>query len=661
MQRHRRLAQHLGLLAAYCALSLAYFGSEHSPSAYLFGSGTDPFSFVWALAWWPWAIAHHTNPFVTKLLWYPTGLNLTWASSVPALAILGWPITAIWGAVTTFNVMTLLAPALGAWSAYLLAKRLTDDAFASAIGGYLYGFSAYEGGHILGHLNLDITVVPPLLILLSIERVTGERGRRSYCFLLAAALILQFGISTEMFATSCVFGAFVWAVLLPAVPPTIRRRMFLLPLDIAIAVAVVVVVVSPYLFYVLDGVKNLPPVINSPEAFSSDLLNLLVPTETTRLGRSVFLSISSRFPGNGAETDAYLGAPLLIIVIAFVVRNRRGRYAIPLLVVLVATIVSSLGPFLWVNGVQTHLPLPWKFTDHVPFLRSALPGRFALYVSLAAAVIAALWIAEWGSLRGRITRLAAGLVACAFLIPNPDAYHWIPVPFVPFFSPKTIATHLAKRENILLLPFGFTGPDMIWQWQAAFHFTQSGGYFGMTPPAEAHWPIVGRLPWGDPGPDFRNELLSFCVTHGIHHIVAGPGTQQRLLDALRSLGWPQESIEGVSLFTVPAGAQPSYYRIFGDYWGGTGWNWMGRTITIETVGHPLLLDLMGHAFGPSRSQIVVTEGESRQTLALSDGQVRTIAIPATGTIVIQSQSTFVPDALSHNGDTRALSILIRIR
>ncbi len=143
MRKYRHVSQALCLLIVYVILSLAYFGTRQDISTHLFGSGTDPFSFIWVLEWWPWAIAHHLNPFVLKLIWYPEGLNLTWSTGVPALAFLGFPITALWNAVATFNVLTLSAPALGALCAYLLAKRLTGDVFASAVGGYIYGFCAY--------------------------------------------------------------------------------------------------------------------------------------------------------------------------------------------------------------------------------------------------------------------------------------------------------------------------------------------------------------------------------------------------------------------------------------------------------------------------------------------------------------------------------------
>ena len=72
----------------YLAVSFAYFGVPvlHHFRRDLVGGGSDPQLFVWSLGWWPHAVLHGQNPFVTHLLWAPHGSNLAWATSVPGLA-----------------------------------------------------------------------------------------------------------------------------------------------------------------------------------------------------------------------------------------------------------------------------------------------------------------------------------------------------------------------------------------------------------------------------------------------------------------------------------------------------------------------------------------------------------------------------------------------
>ena len=150
------------------------------------GIGNDPHIFIWCLNWWPWAITHRLKPFVSHYIWYPHGYNLTWVTSVPAAALLMWPLTWLANPVVSFNVLSLLAPALSAWTAFLLARYLTRDTFSSFIGGYLFGFSSYELGQLLGHLHTNLIFVVPLLLLFVVQRVKGDLSRPR--FLAAAGL-----------------------------------------------------------------------------------------------------------------------------------------------------------------------------------------------------------------------------------------------------------------------------------------------------------------------------------------------------------------------------------------------------------------------------------------------------------------------------------------
>ncbi|MGH7815037.1 MAG: hypothetical protein ACREQI_13685 [Candidatus Binataceae bacterium] len=39
--------------------------------------GADPSLFMWNLVWWPYALIHRLNPFYTRFIWAPIGINLT--------------------------------------------------------------------------------------------------------------------------------------------------------------------------------------------------------------------------------------------------------------------------------------------------------------------------------------------------------------------------------------------------------------------------------------------------------------------------------------------------------------------------------------------------------------------------------------------------------
>ncbi|HQT47757.1 MAG TPA: hypothetical protein PLY97_11090, partial [Acidocella sp.] len=50
---------HVGALALYAVLSLGLIDRGVSITRKLSGQGSDPFAYVWSLAWWPWALGHH--------------------------------------------------------------------------------------------------------------------------------------------------------------------------------------------------------------------------------------------------------------------------------------------------------------------------------------------------------------------------------------------------------------------------------------------------------------------------------------------------------------------------------------------------------------------------------------------------------------------------
>src|SRR5690348_7665275 len=84
-------------------LSFLYFGlpiAAH-PRRMVIGSVNDPKLFAWMFAWWPHAIVHGENPLVTHVIWAPSGYDLVWATSIPALALAFWPLTALAGPIVT--------------------------------------------------------------------------------------------------------------------------------------------------------------------------------------------------------------------------------------------------------------------------------------------------------------------------------------------------------------------------------------------------------------------------------------------------------------------------------------------------------------------------------------------------------------------------------
>lgn len=161
------------------------------------GSG-DPALFMWGLSWWPHAIAHGLNPFVSHYLWTPTGVNTAQDTLIPTAAFAMAPFTELLGPIFSYNALSIASPALSALTAYLLCRRLVGRELPAVAGGYLFGFSSYEFAQLMGHMHLVTIFLIPVMVHVALRRVDREISRRVYVVVMALLLILQAGLSTEL-------------------------------------------------------------------------------------------------------------------------------------------------------------------------------------------------------------------------------------------------------------------------------------------------------------------------------------------------------------------------------------------------------------------------------------------------------------------------------
>jgi hypothetical protein len=275
-------------MASYQAASILWFGlpviHDFSHSYIGMQGSADPGLHIWCLAWWPYAISHHLNPFITKAVWAPTGFNLAWATSIPFAALISAPITQLWGPVTAYNVLCLAAPALAAWCAFILCRHLCDSFFPSLAGGYLFGFSPYVLGHLLGHLSLILIFPVPLAIYLFALRVEGQLSPLAFTLLLAIMAIVQFLCSTELFAASVFFGAIVMLIAMLTTRPAMRKPLLETSALAVLGLTVAAIPLTPFLYYAffVDFIRG---ALFFPGMFASDLLAFVIPPPTLLIAR----------------------------------------------------------------------------------------------------------------------------------------------------------------------------------------------------------------------------------------------------------------------------------------------------------------------------------------------------------------------------------------
>jgi hypothetical protein len=555
--RRPRLAAmliYLGLSAILLARAVA----PHFTTIYL-GRGIDQAFLIWCLVWWPHAIAHHLNPFITRLIFAPSGFNLTWSTSIPLLSLLAFPLTATIGPIATFNLLCVACPALTAWTAFLLCHSLTGRFGPSILGGYIFGFSSYMLAHLYGgHVNLLAVFLIPLTVYLVLARLQGRVGRRTFTLGLLALVIAQFLITVEVLATMTIFGAIALVAAWAMGERDLRQRVEALAAPIFFAYLGMAIVVSPYLYYLFAGFRPTP--IYSTSRHSTDLLNFMVPTRTVALGSAfaLFRRASACFTSDIAEQAGYIGLPLLAIAIWFTLERRRSLEARLLGLMLAVTAVAAMGPWLHVAG-NSFFKLPWLLLQRAPLIDQALPLRFTVYLFLTLAVLAASWMAAQE--RGATTRAIGGALIFVSLFPNPSAHVWAETnsvaPAPEFFTAAMYRRYLVPGEIVATLPYAWGEADacMLWQALSGMYFRLAGGYPPLSPGSFLRWPIVRSSNQLATIPDPADQWKAFAASHEVTAVLVGnngmPDYFPSIDPIVSALGVPTVAAGGVTLYRVP--------------------------------------------------------------------------------------------------------------
>jgi len=479
----RRSRQGAVAFLLYAAASAVLLVPALAGGTYV-GLKVDPQIFIWSFAWWPHAIAHGENPVVTHAIWAPDGIDLAWTTSVPGLALLFSPLTALAGPVASFNVASILMPALAAWTAFLLCRHLTGSFWPSLAGGYLFGFSSYELGQLQEHLFLTAVFLLPLFALVVLRFVEGELTPRGLAWRFGLLTAAQLTISTEvaLTATLALAAALVLAF---AVAPAWRRRVAQAVPALVAGYAIAAVVVAPLAYYWASDFKSdrVNPI--SPDYYALDWLNVVVPTDVTGIGHWWTGSVTQRFLAGTTESGGYLGVPLLAIFAWFAWRRRRSAAGRFLVAAFVVTLIAASGSWLRVGGHRV-ITLPWEHVVYLPLVKNVLPVRLTVFLGLAVAVAAALWAAS--PTIGVGVRIGLAALAVLFVAPNYAGAWAVNVAEPSFVTQRLYETCIRRGENVAVFPFSRHGNSMLWQAQAGYWFRQAGGYVAPLPPASFQSP-----------------------------------------------------------------------------------------------------------------------------------------------------------------------------
>ncbi len=349
----------------------------------------DPSLFQWFLAWPAHALATGHSLVFSRDLFHPQGINLLANTSVLALGVPLAPVTWLGGPVLTQNVALLLAGPVAVLGMDLLLRRVTTSLLARGVLSLLYGFCPYVIASLaVSHLMTAWIGVLPFVALGAVDALGEDRGRaRRGQVLLAAALVVQFFVSTELLllgALVCVVVLFVLAVsalLARRVPEAARRTVRRLAPPLGVAV---VLLAAPGA-YALWGPRSLKGNIwgagFNPDTGGSSFLDLVRP----HLVAARLTSLSG-YAGPPVVQLPLLGWGLLAVTAAIGVWRWRDAVSRVATLTVGACVVLALSP-LYVSWA------PWQWIGRLPLLQNVLQFRITVFALFAAIVVVARGVA----------------------------------------------------------------------------------------------------------------------------------------------------------------------------------------------------------------------------------------------------------------------------
>jgi hypothetical protein len=544
--RHQAVAA----FSLYAAISIVYFGGRqvllHLATANVGLPGwSDSTIFMWSLAWWPHAVLHGLNPFFTDALFAPDRVDLGGVTAVPLAALVSAPITLLFGPIVSYNLLMLASPTLAAFFAFLLCRYITRSFAASLVGGYVFGFSTYMLGQMLGHLHLVLIFPIPAAVHLTLRLIDGRIGERRFIALMALCFATLFLCSSELTFTFVPLGFVALAVGFIFVPAA-RERLSAAGKLILVAGVAAVLVTSPFIYYGLKGNIQFQPTDNS----GADGLGFFIPTSLVRLGRKYFAALAnaSNTSGSLAEDATYLGLPLALIVARYTITRWRMASTRILVVTLAVVVVLLFGARLHIAGYPT-IPLPWKLIDY-SLVRNVVPSRLGLYVFLIVGVILAMWLSQPRAGRWGVAKWAVAVVSIACLAPNISGGFWRGrEPNSAFFTTQEYRKVLRPGETVLALPFGQFGTGMLWQAETGMWFRLAGGFVNPVYPADytADPLFPALMEKVTPNPD---TLRSFLARRHVGAVIVNPASAPQWLGPLAQLGLKPMSFGGILVYNV---------------------------------------------------------------------------------------------------------------
>jgi hypothetical protein len=439
----------------------------------------------WFMRYSAEAISHfHLPALVTSAMNAPHSVNLMWNTSLLLPGVIMSPVTLLAGPQVSLNLLLFIAFAGSAASMYFVLRRWGASILPAFLGGGLYGFSPAMIGSGIGHYHLVLAIVPPLMIDALLRIVTGRGSVVRGGIWLGVLAAAQLFIGEEALIDTCIAGGVLLVVLIVNRPSGVladaRRKL----IGLGLATVVALILCGRALWVQFHGVSLGQGGAYNIVSHNGKMTHLytipyawVVPSSRLLVHTYESAKIANSYPQPSPEYLAYLGIPLIIVLLAAGIYLWRNVYIrVAFLTFLLLEVLSLGGQRI---GPYPGKLLPWYWLGSLPVLKSVLPDRLSILADGAAAAVLAFALDEaikrWQE-RGtaRMDTIlhnpfavcyGIAIIACLPLIPT--TYSVVPVTSVPVGYSKTFtALHLPSNATVLVVPVPNGGVTQPLRWYA---------------------------------------------------------------------------------------------------------------------------------------------------------------------------------------------------
>jgi len=384
------------ILACYllAALAVAWHLWADPAAHTVAGNPNDADVFAWYLRYDATAVTHGRLPaLVTAAMNAPQGINMMWNNSMPLPGVLLTPVTLLAGPQTALTVLTTVGLAGSAASLFLVMRRWEVSTSAAALAGAVYGFSPALLHASVGHYNVQLAVLPPLIIDAGLRVCVRSQARARDGIVLGLLVTAQLFTGEESLMLTGIAGLLIVTVLAAGQPRAALARWRAAASGLAVAAGVTLLLAGYPLWVQFFGPLTQSGSPFTPDFFENDLAGFVTPSRYLLFHTPSSAAAAARYQGGVPEYLAFLGWPLIAVLAVGALAFWRRPAIRAAAVTLVVLELLSLGGHPLVGGtLQPGVTLPWHWLEAVPVFEALLPNRLSIVADGAAAALLAFCI-----------------------------------------------------------------------------------------------------------------------------------------------------------------------------------------------------------------------------------------------------------------------------